>query len=124
MGNVVVLFQVTLLLLTLIVHQQNCRNIKGQESGKVFPVKWDSDIQRDFIAKLRIEIINHQGALATLTNVVAKCDSNVHSLNSGEKDSNLYAIDMEITCRNRVHLADIIRKIKVMVDVQKVIRNK
>ena len=108
----------------LIVHQQNCRNIKGQESGKVFPVKWDSDITRDFIAKLRIEIINHQGALAALTNVVAKCDSNVHSLNSGEKDSNLYAIDMEITCRNRVHLADIIRKIKVMVDVQKVIRNK
>ena len=108
----------------LIVHQQNCRNIKGQESGKVFPVKWDTDVHRDFIAKLRIEIINHQGALAALTNVVAKCDSNVHSLNSGEKDSNLYAIDMEITCRNRIHLADIIRKIKVMVDVQKVIRNK
>ncbi|MGJ8693085.1 MAG: bifunctional GTP diphosphokinase/guanosine-3',5'-bis pyrophosphate 3'-pyrophosphohydrolase [Thalassotalea sp.] len=108
----------------LIVHQQSCRNIKGQESGKVFPVKWDANIKRDFIAKLRIEIINHQGALAALTNVVAKCDSNVHSLNSGEKDSNLYAIDIEITCRNRIHLANIIRKIKVMVDVQKVIRNK
>ena len=74
----------------LIVHQQGCRNIKGQEAKKVFPVKWDSDITRDFIAKLRVEIINHQGALATLTNVVAKCDSDVHSLNSGEKDSNLY----------------------------------
>lgn len=108
----------------LIVHQQSCRNIKGQESGKVFPVKWDSDITRDFIAKLRIEIINHQGALATVTNVIAKCDSNVHSLNSGEKDSNLYVIDIEITCRDRIHLANIIRKIKVMVDVQRVIRNK
>lgn len=108
----------------LIVHQNSCRNIKGQEAGKLFPVKWDTDINRDFIAKLRIEIINHQGALAALTNVVAKCDSNVHSLNSGEKESNIYAIDMELTCRNRVHLADIIRKIKVMVDVQRVIRNK
>ena len=108
----------------LIVHRQSCRNIKGQESAKVFPVKWDSDTQRDFIAKLRIEIINHKGALAALTNVVARCDSNVHSLNSGEKDSNLYAIDMELTCRNRIHLADIIRKIKVMVDVQRVVRLK
>ncbi len=108
----------------LMVHQQNCRNIKGHEAKKVFPVKWDSDITRNFIARLRIEIINHQGALAALTNVVAKCDSDVHSLNSGEKDSNLYAIDMEITCRDRIHLADIIRKIKVMVDVQRVIRNK
>ena len=108
----------------LMVHQQGCRNIKGHEQGGLFPVKWDSDIDRDFIAKLRIEIMNHQGALAALTNVIAKCESNVHSLNSGEKESGIYAIDMEITCRDRIHLADIIRKIKVMVDVQRVIRNK
>jgi guanosine-3',5'-bis(diphosphate) 3'-pyrophosphohydrolase len=108
----------------LMVHQQGCRNIKGHEQGALFPVKWDSDINRDFIAKLRIEIINHQGALAALTNVVARCDSNVHTLNSGEKDSGLYVIDMEITCRDRVHLANIIRKIKVMIDVQRVVRNK
>ncbi|WDD98963.1 bifunctional GTP diphosphokinase/guanosine-3',5'-bis pyrophosphate 3'-pyrophosphohydrolase [Thalassomonas actiniarum] len=108
----------------LMVHQQGCRNIKGHEQGSLFPVKWDTDIDRDFIARLRIEIINHQGALAALTNVIAKCESNVHSLNTDEKDSGLYTIDLEITCHNRVHLADIIRKIKVMVDVQRVIRNK
>lgn len=108
----------------LMVHQQGCRNIKGHEPGALFPVKWDSDIDKEFIAKLRIEIINHQGALAQLTNVIAKCGSNVHSLNSGEKEAGLYMIDMEITCRDRIHLADIIRKIKVMVDVQRVIRNK
>ncbi len=108
----------------LMVHQQGCRNIKGHEQGNVFPVKWDTDINKEFIAKLRVEIVNHQGALALLTNVVAKCGSNVHSLNSGEKDAGLYVIDMEITCRDRIHLADIIRKIKVMVDVQRVIRNK
>lgn len=108
----------------LMVHQQGCRNIKGHEPGALFPVKWDSDIDKEFIAKLRIEIINHQGALAHLTNVIAKCGSNVHSLNSGEKEAGLYIIDMEITCRDRIHLADIIRKIKVMVDVQRVIRNK
>ncbi|MEW6989790.1 bifunctional GTP diphosphokinase/guanosine-3',5'-bis pyrophosphate 3'-pyrophosphohydrolase [Colwelliaceae bacterium 6441] len=108
----------------LMVHQQGCRNIKGSQERQLFPVRWDSDIDRDFIAKLRVEIVNHQGALAALTNVVAKGGSNVHTLNSGEKDSGLYVIDMEITCRDRIHLADIIRKIKVMVDVQRVVRNK
>lgn len=108
----------------LIVHQQGCRNIKGHEPGTLFPVRWDSDIDKEFIAKLRIEIINHQGALAQLTNVIARCGSNVHNLNSGEKEAGLYVIDMEITCRDRIHLANIIRKIKVMVDVQRVIRNK
>jgi guanosine-3',5'-bis(diphosphate) 3'-pyrophosphohydrolase len=108
----------------LMVHQQGCRNIKGHEQGSLFPVKWDSDIDKEFIAKLRVEIVNHQGALALLTNVVARCGSNVHNLNSGEKEAGLYVIDMEITCRDRIHLADIIRKIKVMIDVQRVIRNK
>ncbi|REL31203.1 bifunctional GTP diphosphokinase/guanosine-3',5'-bis pyrophosphate 3'-pyrophosphohydrolase [Thalassotalea euphylliae] len=107
----------------LIVHQATCKNVKTHES-KLFPVKWDSDIDKEFIAKLRVEIVNHQGALAALTNVVAKNESNVHSMNSGEKDTGLYAIDMEITCRDRVHLAEIIRKIKKMIDVQKVVRNK
>ena len=106
------------------VHQQGCRNIKCTQDSQLFLGKCDTDIDRDLIAKLRIENLNHQGALAKLTNVIAKCDSNVHTLNSGEKDSGLYAIDMEITCRNRVDLADIIRKIKVMVDVQRVVRNK
>ena len=108
----------------LMVHQQGCRNIKGHDQGSLFPVKWDNDIDKEFIAKLRVEIINHQGALALLTNVIARCSSNVHSLNSGEKEAGLYVIDMEITCRDRIHLADIIRKIKVMIDVQRVIRNK
>jgi GTP pyrophosphokinase/guanosine-3',5'-bis(diphosphate) 3'-pyrophosphohydrolase len=108
----------------LIVHQQSCKNIKGTKESQLFPVRWDNDVDRDFIAKLRVEIVNHQGALAALTNVVARGGSNVHTLNSGEKESGLYVIDMEITCRNRVHLADLIRKIKVMVDVQRVVRNK
>ncbi len=108
----------------LMVHQQGCRNIKGHDQTNVFPVRWDTDIDKEFIAKLRVEIVNHQGALALLTNAVAKCGSNVHSLNSGEKEAGLYVIDMEITCRDRIHLADIIRKIKKMIDVQRVIRNK
>jgi len=108
----------------LMVHQQGCRNIKGHESGKLFPVKWDKDIDREFIARLRIVIINHQGALAKLTNVIAHCESNVQSLNSEEKDASLYIINLEITCRDRIHLADIIRKIKVIIDVQKIVRIK
>ncbi|ALO36419.1 guanosine-3',5'-bis(diphosphate) 3'-pyrophosphohydrolase [Colwellia sp. MT41] len=108
----------------LMVHQQGCRNIKGHDQVSLFPVRWDNDIDKEFIAKLRVEIVNHQGALALLTNVIARCNSNVHSLNSGEKEAGLYVIDMEITCRDRIHLADIIRKIKVMIDVQRVIRNK
>ncbi|TRX55103.1 bifunctional GTP diphosphokinase/guanosine-3',5'-bis pyrophosphate 3'-pyrophosphohydrolase [Thalassomonas sp. M1454] len=108
----------------LMVHQDGCRNINGREKelGKFFPVKWDNDIDKEFVAALRIEIINHQGALAKLTSVISQSESNIRTLNSEEKDSNIYLVTMEITCRDRVHIANIIRKIKIMVDVERVTR--
>ncbi|QDP02731.1 bifunctional GTP diphosphokinase/guanosine-3',5'-bis pyrophosphate 3'-pyrophosphohydrolase [Thalassotalea sp. PS06] len=108
----------------LMVHQHGCRNISGREKelGKFFPVKWDPDVDNEFIALLRVEIINHQGVLAKLTSVISQCESNIRTLNTEEKDSNLYLISIELTCRNRVHIANIIRRIKIMPDVQKVIR--
>ncbi len=108
----------------LMVHQQGCKNIKGHDQRSLFPVKWDTNIQREFIAGLRIDIVNHQGVLAKLTNIISRCGSNVHSIHTEEKDPSYYSISLEITCRDRVHLADIIRKIKAMVDVQKVSRIK
>ncbi|KGJ98016.1 bifunctional GTP diphosphokinase/guanosine-3',5'-bis pyrophosphate 3'-pyrophosphohydrolase [Thalassotalea sp. ND16A] len=108
----------------LMVHQQGCRNIGGREKelGKFFPVKWDKDIDKEFIAALRVEIINHQGVLSQLTSVITKTDSHIRTLNTEEKDSNLYLISLEVTCRDRIHIANIIRKIKIMPDVQRVIR--
>ncbi|NMP16150.1 bifunctional GTP diphosphokinase/guanosine-3',5'-bis pyrophosphate 3'-pyrophosphohydrolase [Thalassotalea sp. Y01] len=108
----------------LMVHQDGCRNIKGREKelGKFFPVKWDADIDHEFLASLRVEIINHQGALSKLTSIITKADSHIRTLNTEEKDSNLYLITMEITCRDRIHIANIIRKIKIMQDVQRVFR--
>ena len=108
----------------LMVHQHGCRNISGREKelGKFFPVKWDKDIDKEFIAALRVEIINHQGALSKLTSVITKNESNIRTLSTEEKDSNLYLISLEVTCRDRIHIANIIRQIKIMPDVQRVIR--
>ena len=108
----------------LMVHQDGCRNIKGREKelGKFFPVKWDNDVDNEFLAALKVEIINHQGALSKLTAIITKADSHIRTLNTEEKDSNLYLVSMEITCRDRIHIANIIRKIKIMDDVQRVFR--
>lgn len=108
----------------LMVHQDGCRNISGREKelGKFFPVKWDTDIDKEFIASLRVEIINHQGALAKLTTLISQTESNIRTLNTEEKESNLYSVTLEVTCRDRIHIANIIRKIKIMPDVQRVTR--
>ena len=43
---------------------------------------------------------------------------------SGVFSSNLYIIDLGITVKDRVHVADVMRKIRVMPDVQRVYRKK
>ncbi|MDW7550385.1 bifunctional GTP diphosphokinase/guanosine-3',5'-bis pyrophosphate 3'-pyrophosphohydrolase [Pseudoalteromonas sp. McH1-7] len=110
----------------LMVHRQECKNIKGwqNERSKYFVVKWEDNPEKEYIAALRVEIINHQGALAKLTNVVATTQANIVEIATDEKESNLYVIDLGITVKNRVHVADIMRRIRVMPDVQRVYRKK
>ena len=86
-------------------------------------MEWDSEVQGDFKVSVRIELLNHQGTLATLTNAIASCDSSIINLQIEEKESNVYFIDLELTTHNRIHFADIMRKIRNMPEVQKVSRH-
>ncbi|MCP3863200.1 MAG: hypothetical protein GY695_08690, partial [Aestuariibacter sp.] len=40
-----------------------------------------------------------------------------------EKESNVYFVDIELTTYNRVHLANVMRKIRTMPEVQRVSRH-
>lgn len=108
------------------IHQTGCTNIRKlakEEPQRVLPMQWDSEPQGEFKASLRIELYNHQGTLATLTNTISGCDSNIVGLQTEEKESNIYFIDIELTTHDRVHLARIMRKIRTMPEVQKVSRH-
>ena len=100
----------------LTVHRQECKNIKGwqNERSKYVIVKWEDNPEKEYIAALRVEIINHQGALAKLTNVVATTNANIVEIATDEKESNLYIIDLGVTVKDRVHVANIMRRIRVM----------
>jgi GTP pyrophosphokinase/guanosine-3',5'-bis(diphosphate) 3'-pyrophosphohydrolase len=110
----------------LTIHRNDCRNIKGweREPAIYFPVKWDDTGDKLFTSEIRVEIINHQGALAELTNKIASTGANIQQLSTEEKESNLYIINVELLATNRKHLANIMRKIRVMADIQKVYRRK
>lgn len=108
------------------IHQTGCNNIRKlsrEEPQRVLPMQWDDRAQGEFKASLRIELYNHQGTLATLTNTISGCDSNIIGLQTEEKESNIYFIDIELTTHNRVHLARIMRKIRTMPEVQRVSRH-
>ena len=110
----------------MMIHQSGCSNIRKlsrEEPQRVLVMKWDDKPQGEFKAALRIELINHQGTLANLTNNVASCGSNIVGLQTEEKESGIYYINIELTTTDRIQLADVMRKIRIMPEVQRVSRH-
>jgi guanosine-3',5'-bis(diphosphate) 3'-pyrophosphohydrolase len=108
------------------IHQTGCSNIRKlskEEPHRVLVMLWGDDVLGNFHAALRIELINHQGTLATLTNTVASCGSNIVGLQTEEKESNIYYLDIELTIKNRLQLSKVMRKIRSMPEVQRVSRH-
>lgn len=84
----------------------------------------DKDQEQEFRTGISIEIVNHQGALAELANVIAATGANIHAISTEEKDGRVYLVTLLITTKGRIHLANIMRKIRVMPNVLRVSRQK
>ncbi|WP_406665484.1 bifunctional GTP diphosphokinase/guanosine-3',5'-bis pyrophosphate 3'-pyrophosphohydrolase [Gallaecimonas sp. GXIMD1310] len=110
----------------LVVHQESCGNITGYQSDplRYIPVQWEDGIDGEFITEVRVDILNHQGALATLTSAISSAGASIQNLSTEERDSRLYAIYVQLTTHNRVHLANVMRRIRKVPEVVKVARVK
>ncbi|RUO76766.1 bifunctional GTP diphosphokinase/guanosine-3',5'-bis pyrophosphate 3'-pyrophosphohydrolase [Pseudidiomarina taiwanensis] len=108
----------------LVVHRRECKNVRGylDEPGKYFPVQWDERSDAEFITEVRVDVVNHQGALAKLTSAISAAGCNIHGLNTEEVDANIYYIDIALTVHDRKQLADVIRHLRKMPNVQRVSR--
>ncbi|MCL1062591.1 bifunctional GTP diphosphokinase/guanosine-3',5'-bis pyrophosphate 3'-pyrophosphohydrolase [Shewanella benthica] len=110
----------------LVVHMESCANIRGYqgEPDKYIPVQWDNAEGVEFQANLRVEIVNHQGALAKITSIVAGEGANIHSLSTEERDGRVFLINLRISVRDRIHLANVMRRIRVLPEVLRTSRNR
>lgn len=110
----------------LVIHHESCRNIRGyqKEPEKFMAVEWDMGSTQEFIAEIKVDMCNHQGVLANLTAAINATESNIQSLNTEEKDGRVYSVVIRLTTRDRVHLAQIMRQVRIIPDVIKVSRNR
>lgn len=100
----------------LVIHRETCPNIRGyqKEPERYMAVEWAKDIEQEFITELKVDLQNRQGALAELTNVIASTGSNIHGISTEERDGRLYTITLQLTTTDRIHLASIMKRIRVM----------
>jgi len=110
----------------VVIHQTGCTNIRKlskEEPQRVLSMLWDADAQGDFKASVRVEALNQQGTLASLTAIIASCDSSIVNLQTHEREDNNLLVDIELTTRNRIHFATIMRKIRTLPELVKVSRH-
>ncbi|EIL98297.1 bifunctional (p)ppGpp synthetase/guanosine-3',5'-bis(diphosphate) 3'-pyrophosphohydrolase [Rhodanobacter sp. 115] len=98
----------------IVVHRAECPNVVELRKSpeRCVGIEWDRDVQGDYRAELRIEVINRPGVLATIAAAIAAADSNIENVEYVERDLAAATLLFTIEVRNRKHLADVMRRVR------------
>mgnify|MGYP001550567452 CR=1 FL=1 len=98
----------------IVVHREECPNVAELRKSpeRCVAIEWDRDVQGDYRAELRIEVINRPGVLATIAAAIAAADSNIENVEYVERDLAAAALLFAIEVKNRKHLAEVIRRVR------------
>ena len=110
----------------IVIHTTDCPNAKGyrKQPDKTVPVEWDEDVSGHFSVNLRVEVHNQRGVLARIATIIAEQESNINNLNVDERDGQIPIIRVSIDVTGRVHMARILRQIRMQPSVVRVSRVK
>ncbi len=98
----------------IVVHREECPNVaelRKQPERRV-SIEWDRDVQGDYRAELRIEVINRPGVLATVASAIADADSNIENVEYVERDAAAATLLFTMEVKSRRHLAEVIRRVR------------
>jgi len=98
----------------IVVHRIECPNVVELRKSpeRCVAIEWDRDVQGDYRAELRIEVINRPGVLATVAAAIAAANSNIENVEYVERDSAAATLLFALEVKNRKHLADVIRRVR------------
>jgi guanosine-3',5'-bis(diphosphate) 3'-pyrophosphohydrolase len=99
----------------IVVHQQSCRNMTETSSkNQHLSVQWSEHVEGEYLAFLRIDVANQRGVLANLATTIANASSNIEQVNLTEKDGRISTIEFVVVVTNRIHLARIMKKLRLL----------
>ena len=98
----------------IVVHRVECPNVTEfrKSPERCVAIEWDRDVQGDYRAELRIEVINRPGVLATVAAAIAAADSNIENVEYVERDAAAATLLFAMEVKNRKHLAEVIRRVR------------
>jgi len=109
-----------------ILHRQDCKNIanRADRVDKFVPMQWEKDVVGEFRVELKIDVQNKQGVLARVTSLIADEGVNIANIEIDPKDGTTNLLKFLIDVKDRLQLANLIRKIRLYDFVLKVARSR
>ncbi len=110
----------------LVIHQDTCRNIAEirHNPEKISQVNWAAQVSGEFLVDIRIEVESERGIIAILATRISEQGANIEHINVHERDAHNSVIHICIGVHNRIHLANIMRRIRTLSFVIRVQRAK
>lgn len=111
----------------LVIHTHDCEAIRKfrVDPEKWLDVEWAPDTKRLFKVNLKLAAANKRGMLAQIAAGIAEAGSNIDNINIEELDNSTYTnIIFTVQVENRVHLADLMRRLRKIPDVVRINRVK
>ncbi|MFC6670833.1 bifunctional GTP diphosphokinase/guanosine-3',5'-bis pyrophosphate 3'-pyrophosphohydrolase [Marinobacterium aestuariivivens] len=108
----------------LVIHRADCRNIGylRDDPEKCIYLEWSKSIEDEFRVGLKLEVVSQRGIIANLATTVATAGANIIKIDSGEKDGQLSQVTLDISVHNRVHLASVMKSLRVLKAVSRIHR--
>jgi GTP diphosphokinase / guanosine-3',5'-bis(diphosphate) 3'-diphosphatase len=98
----------------IVVHRMDCANVAEYRKSpeRWIAIGWDREVSGDFNVALRVQVENRPGVLAQVAAAIAQADSNIDSVEYLDRDNNVAVIRFGIEVSDRVHLAEVIRRVR------------
>lgn len=111
----------------LVIHTHDCPSVRKfrLDPDKWLDVEWEPESTRLFKTNLNLTVANQPGMLAKIAAGIADAGSNIDNVSVEEADGSAYAnLYFTVQVKNRIHLADLMRRLRKIPDVVRINRTK
>ena len=110
----------------MVIHTDECNNIAEIRDNpeKCVAVSWDPNVEGEFSVELRVELENLRGIIATLATTITGAEANIEKISTVERDARFIIVNLSLNVRNRVHLAHVMKRLRLIKAVASVTRVK
>jgi len=92
--------------------------IRRRRGGRdSIPAHWAPTTRAEFQTFLRIDVHRKKGMIASIAAAVSEVDAGVEAINVEERNAEVTSISLDVSVRDRSHLARVMRRLRATGDI-------